>query len=291
LAFALFNMAVTILVALFFGMVQLVNGQNLSGNGTTTQCFEASAFQTLCTNTYKGVVSTNRCYFAGAPPPGSNWVDAWAICKKNYGSLAHLHSESEFGVVNKYLVPLFGNNYGALAALHDNTLSKTGWDIDLNTTIWFTDSNVSNPLLRAGNTWIRSKEHASGQPWPYTPRCLYLYDYFSKFGDNACVSGNGLYFATLCQLTNPNQNYTKTNICVSETPIETAAVSCPEECARTCSQRPWCRSFNFLVSGNNTVGYNNTCQFFTWAVLETCIGTACATTTNATDNCYHYTSY
>lgn len=78
------------------------------------------------------------------------------------------------------------------------------------------------------------------------------------------------------------QNYTLTNVCMSEMPVETSPAVTAQNCANICSMRTWCRSFNFIQIPNAQT-CNYTCELFTWSVNDS--PPNCVNTTSATFTC------
>lgn len=66
------------------------------------QCYNTNVeFANACQTAYRGVQNGARCFFL---PPGTvDWADAFTQCASYGGTLASIHSSSEWGAITTYL--------------------------------------------------------------------------------------------------------------------------------------------------------------------------------------------
>jgi len=253
----------------------------------TEQCFEdRECFDAYCKENFNnGTTDGGRCYFLA--DIGKSWDDAWAVCRKYGAVLAQPHTASEYAKITNYANTMANrSDYSIRMPLKDNNVRPTCL-FTPGSTHFYENATTPSSLLKVEKTWLYkyhncdSKDTASEG----VPRCLVLFHWTIPngplyLGDFYCSYAAANYLV-MCEISNYNQDYTKTaaGVCLNEQSIENITTTNPRSCAAECSQRQWCRSFNF-IKPTRAIGEND-CQLFSWSSKDT-------NRTVIDHSCFHY---
>jgi hypothetical protein len=231
-------------------------------------------FKKMCESQYGGMADGARCFFIPDVAPTTTWDNAWAACKNRSAILAGILTSSEMSKI----APAFKATYGSVhlwtsgkRTSPSNAEPGGTCAFPRNNTYVFTNASDYNPLLVYSNTWFRNRK--CDEAGALNEQCIVTHTITSAFWDVPCGSHPS---KPLCQISGPPQQYVRIDkVCVAEVPIVESTVTSANDCAASCSQNSWCRSFN-IVGGNK-------CQLFPWWIED-----KPNTSVNAVD-CVHYT--
>jgi len=231
-------------------------------------------FKKLCESQYGGIADGSRCFFIPDVAP-TTWDNAFAVCKNRSAVLAAVLTSSEMNKISTILRARYGNLMvwtSGKRITPGNAEPGGACSISRNSTFVFNNATDYNPLLVYGNTWFRYRKcEEAGIP---TEQCIVIWNSLTQYGDASCSGMT----KPLCQFSGPSQQYVRADrVCVAETAIVETSVTSANDCATTCGQYSWCRSFN-LINGNK-------CQLFPWWIEDK------PNTSVYTPDCVHHTYF
>lgn len=179
----------------------------------------ASECAGYCTHVLNGIVNGGRCFFDGNQ--AANWTDAFSACHRMDGTLAKIHTSSEYNTVVSWMAvsDAFSQNAGCsnksfqgisggvptrwIALRRDDGVSGYPCSIVLDSTYWYDSTGTKNLQLASNRTWIRTHAcddlDSSGSDFSFGLSVINP----SRFFDASC----SLPTTPLCQFTSKHLHF------------------------------------------------------------------------------------